>query len=62
MFFYPSILKFAIFLIGVIAKVAHKNTIAQVPVKRVMNSIGLAVNESVNPSHINLTNGKIQNR
>jgi hypothetical protein len=33
-------------LMGVTAKVMHKNTKAQVPVERVMNSIGLAVKSS----------------
>ena len=37
--------------IGVIAKVIHKKTNAQVPVERVANSMGLAPRSSWKPSH-----------
>jgi hypothetical protein len=47
---------------GVMAKVRHKKTKAQVPVERVMNSIGFAPKPSVKPSQIKRSKGKSASR
>jgi hypothetical protein len=49
---------------GVIARAIHKNTRAQVPVERVINSIGFAPNSSSLASHSRRPKGikEIKNR
>jgi hypothetical protein len=42
---------------GVIAKLRHKKTKVQVPIERVMNSIGLAPKSCSLPSQISLLRG-----
>jgi hypothetical protein len=42
---------------GLIASVKHKKVIVQVPVDRVINSMGLAVKSSKYPKTNNLSNG-----
>ncbi len=47
---------------GVIARVMHRNTSAQVPVERVMNSTGLAPRPSFTPSQMRRARGPSESR